>query len=93
MINITKAILNVIESIQPFDDLEALHVQDASNWIRTTTDSIFRISKPDKPPKHLVSYFVVVDEARHTRYSLSTTLNLGSGCQQGGMSRLTRVQR
>lgn len=34
MINITKAILNVIESIQPFDDLEALHVQDASNWIR-----------------------------------------------------------
>jgi 8-oxo-dGTP pyrophosphatase MutT (NUDIX family) len=66
MINITKAILNVIESIQPFDDLEALHVQDASNWIRTTTDSIFRISKPDKPPKHLVSYFVVVDEARHS---------------------------
>lgn len=69
VVNITKAILNVIESIQPFDDLEALHVQDASSWIRTTTDSIFRISKPDKPPKHLVSYFVVVDglcySARH----------------------------
>ena len=66
MINITKAILNVIESIQPFDDLEALHVQDASNWIRTTTNSIFRISKPDNPPKHLVSYFVPVDEARRS---------------------------
>lgn len=63
---ITNAILNVIESIQPFDDLEALHVQDASNWIRTTTDSIFRISKPDNPPKHLVAYFVPVDEARRS---------------------------
>ena len=66
MSNTTRDILNTIESIRPFDDLETLHIQDASNWIRSTTESIYRISKPDNPPKHLVSYFVPVDEARRS---------------------------
>ena len=48
-------------SIQPLDELEALHLSDALAWIESGAP-IFRVAKPAKPPKHLVSYFAVVDE-------------------------------
>jgi 8-oxo-dGTP pyrophosphatase MutT (NUDIX family) len=57
-----KNILQVVKSIEPFDEVEEAHTQDVENWIRST-DNIFRISKPDNPPKHLVSYFVILDES------------------------------
>lgn len=56
-----KEILEIIESIQPFDEIETAHIKDAVQWLKTT-DNVFRISKPDNPPKHLVSYFVLVDK-------------------------------
>ena len=49
-----------VAGIQPFDPLEAAHRADSLEWIANSTN-IFRIAKPDKPPKHLVSYFVVID--------------------------------
>ena len=61
-----KDILKLVESIQPFDVTEQTHINDATRWIRTTKDGVFRISKPDNPPKHLVSYFVPVDIANRS---------------------------
>ncbi len=53
-------IKQLIKSIKPFDDLEASHISDAIVWIDSGAE-IFRIEKPDIPPKHLVSYFVLFD--------------------------------
>ncbi len=57
---IRKQILQELQSISPLDALEAEHKVDAEDWLRTSVN-IFRIQAPDKPPKHLVAYFVVVD--------------------------------
>lgn len=53
-------IADEIQAIQAFDALEAKQIRDALVWVRTSVN-VFRIAKPDKPPKHLVSYFVLVD--------------------------------
>ena len=47
-------------SIEPLDELEALHLSDALAWVESGAP-IFRVAKPATPPKHLVSYFAVVD--------------------------------
>lgn len=57
----TENVLTAIARIQPYDQLEAEHIQDTIDWIKRGSD-IFRIQKPDVPNKHLVSYFVVLDE-------------------------------
>src|SRR3982750_4852614 len=57
-----KVVFHEVQFIVPFDDLEQGHINDALDWI-TNDGNIFRISKPDNPPKHLVSYFIVYDKA------------------------------
>lgn len=42
------------------DELEESHRKEALHWIGSGVE-IFRVEKPDKPPKHLVCYFVLVD--------------------------------
>lgn len=49
-----------VSKVRPFDDLEREHINDVISWIDSGVQ-IFRIQKPDKPPKHLVSYFVLID--------------------------------
>jgi 8-oxo-dGTP diphosphatase len=49
-----------ISEIVPFDVLEEEHQSDALAWVASGAD-LCRISKPATPPKHLVSYFAVVD--------------------------------
>jgi 8-oxo-dGTP pyrophosphatase MutT (NUDIX family) len=49
-----------VSSIQPFDALEESHQSDALVWIDSGAP-LFRTEKPATPPKHLVSYFAVVD--------------------------------
>lgn len=49
-----------VESICPLDSKEALHKQDCLDWIESGA-KLCRTRKPDTPPKHLVSYFVLVD--------------------------------
>lgn len=49
-----------ISSVVPFDDLEQVHVKDALAWVDSGSE-LFRVAKPATPPKHLVSYFAVVD--------------------------------
>lgn len=53
-------ILNIINSIQPFDDIETIHHSAIISWIESGAE-LFRIEKPSTPPKHLVSYFVLLD--------------------------------
>lgn len=55
-----EKILKLIKSIEPVDSLEFEHILDAIEWI-DSGEEIFRIEKPAMPPKHLVSYFVLVD--------------------------------
>jgi 8-oxo-dGTP diphosphatase len=54
------AIRQEIASINPLDELEETHRLEALAWVDSGA-SLFRIAKPDVPPKHLVSYFVLVD--------------------------------
>jgi len=58
--NMRDEILDEVKNIEPVDETERLHIDDVLSWIQGPSD-IFRIAKPDNPPKHLVSYFVVYD--------------------------------
>jgi len=53
-------ILGIVQGLAPHDELEQLHINDVVSWIQGP-NNLFRIAKPDNPPKHLVSYFVVYD--------------------------------
>jgi 8-oxo-dGTP diphosphatase len=55
-----SAIREEIASIEPFDELERAHREDALAWIDSGVE-LCRTQKPATPPKHLVSYFVLVD--------------------------------
>ncbi len=54
-----------INKIEPFDALEREHIQDVLVWL-DGDQPVFRVSKPDSPPKHLVSYFILYDEAKQS---------------------------
>ena len=55
-----SAIREEVASIEPFDALECAHREDALAWIDSGAE-LCRTQKPATPPKHLVSYFVLVD--------------------------------
>jgi 8-oxo-dGTP diphosphatase len=57
---IKTMILRDVMAINPLDDVESQHINDTLAWIQSGVN-IFRIEKPDKPPKHLVAYFVLID--------------------------------
>jgi 8-oxo-dGTP diphosphatase len=54
------AIRREVASIRPFDAQEAAHQADALVWIDSGAP-LCRTAKPATPPRHLVSYFAVVD--------------------------------
>lgn len=54
------AIRAEVSSIEPFDALERAHREDTLAWIDSGVE-LCRVHKPATPPKHLVSYFVLVD--------------------------------
>ena len=55
-----SAIRAEVLTIAPFDALEQAHRDDALAWIDSGVE-LCRLQKPATPPKHLVSYFAVVD--------------------------------
>jgi 8-oxo-dGTP diphosphatase len=55
-----QTIRDVVEQIQPFDEIEVEHRSKTLAWIDSAAQ-LFRVEKPAKPPKHLVSYFAVID--------------------------------
>lgn len=56
-----KTIYDIVASITPGDDLENQHRQETLTWIESGSP-LYRVTKPDTPPKHLVSYFILIDE-------------------------------
>lgn len=54
------AIRAEIAAIEPHDPLERTHLAAALAWVDSGAE-LCRIAKPATPPKHLVSYFAVVD--------------------------------
>jgi 8-oxo-dGTP pyrophosphatase MutT (NUDIX family) len=63
MTEAVRRIRDVILGIEPHDNLERRHKDEVLAWIDSGAQ-LFRISKPDNPPKHLVSYFVVFDQTK-----------------------------
>lgn len=57
---IIQAIRSDVADIPASDTLEQAHIDDVLSWIDSGAN-VFRIARPDKPPKHLVSYFVLID--------------------------------
>lgn len=57
------AIRREIESVEPADLSEVDDRADALAWIASGAP-LWRLQKPAVPPKHLVSYFVVIDGGR-----------------------------
>lgn len=57
---IREQIYRLIQQIEPFDAIEREHQDDALCWIRSGAE-IFRMQKPNIPPKHLVCYTVLQD--------------------------------
>jgi len=55
-----NTVLNLINKIQPFDNIEEKHIQDAKKWIESGSD-IFRYNSEQKnlPSKHLSCYWVL----------------------------------
>lgn len=58
---INKIIEEIVQSISAFDEIEQQHIVETLTWIRSGAP-LFRVEKPATPPKHLVSYFVLIDE-------------------------------
>jgi 8-oxo-dGTP diphosphatase len=54
------AVHKELGEIEPFDAVERMHLADAMAWVESGAQ-LWRTAKPATPPKHLVSYFVVVD--------------------------------
>lgn len=53
----------LLDGIEPWDGTELAHLARAREWVGSGAP-LYRVRKPDVPPMHLVSYFVVRDEAR-----------------------------
>jgi hypothetical protein len=49
-----------VERIVPFDEVESRDKEGVLEWIESGVE-LCRLKKPDVSPKHLVSYFLVVD--------------------------------
>ncbi len=75
-------ILQLISSINPYDKLEAEHITNTIKWINSG-EEIFRTQKPATPPKHLVSYFVLIDKVKK-KILLMDHINAGLWLPSGG---------
>ncbi|HEY3957573.1 MAG TPA: NUDIX hydrolase [Streptosporangiaceae bacterium] len=54
------AVRRLVSGIAPADETERAHRRDALAWLAGTGD-IYRRARPATPPKHLVSYAVLLD--------------------------------
>jgi hypothetical protein len=61
--NVKDKTLDLVVGINLHDSIEQQHINDTVAWIKGK-EKIFRISKPDNRDKHLVSYFVMFDQAK-----------------------------
>jgi len=61
MSSLLVTLTDIVESIAPYDERETQDKVTILRWINSG-QPIYRISKPDNPPKHLISYFVLFDK-------------------------------
>ncbi|MET7770227.1 NUDIX domain-containing protein [Nocardia sp. NPDC005366] len=57
---VTAGIAEIVGGVRAFDELERTHIATTLAWL-ASTDDVFRRVKPAVPPRHLVSYAVLVD--------------------------------
>jgi ADP-ribose pyrophosphatase YjhB (NUDIX family) len=72
----------LVSAIVPLDELEAEHRHSTLRWLKST-DDVFRRVKPVTPPRHLVAYTAVLDEADHSSL-LVDHINAGRWLPPGG---------
>jgi hypothetical protein len=60
MDKVRQEIYEQVQPVVPFDDAEAVD-RNAILQLVQSGEPVFRIEKPAKPPKHLVSYFALYD--------------------------------
>lgn len=77
-----KVVSSVIEKVQPYDAVEVEHKNDALQWVNSGAQ-LFRIRKPDIPPKHLVAYFTLYD-AKSQSFLIVDHINSGLRLPAGG---------
>src|SRR5215471_11862063 len=53
----------IVSAVEPWDDQEAGQKAEILDWL-ASGDDVFRRVRPATPPRHLVSYAVLVDEPR-----------------------------
>ena len=58
--NHRNEIVNLIKSVDCYDEIEKEHIENTINWINSDAE-IFRIEKPATPIKHLVCFTVLYD--------------------------------
>jgi len=63
MQTIRDQIKNIVQSIIPYDQIEKNHINNVVQRIDSWAE-LFRIQKDAVPPKHLVSYSVVIDKSK-----------------------------
>nr|WP_324291280.1 NUDIX domain-containing protein [Actinoplanes pyxinae] len=73
---------DLVAGIEPGDDLEAAHREQALEWLGRT-DDVYRRAKPATPDQHLVSYVVPVDP-RDGAILLVDHVNAGLWLPPGG---------
>jgi len=59
---LVEGVRRLVEEIEPVDLLERGHRAEAMSWLGTTTDVFRSTSTPVAPVRHLVSYFLLIDE-------------------------------
>ncbi len=59
-VRVRDEIRELVEALEPVDELEARHRAECLAWL-AATDDIFRREKPRTPSPHLVAYFLLLD--------------------------------
>jgi 8-oxo-dGTP pyrophosphatase MutT (NUDIX family) len=80
--DVEAEVRKLVADIKPYDDLEKNHIEDTLAWIDSSAP-LFRITKPDNPPKHLVCYSVLYDETMN-RLMLVDHIKASSWLPAGG---------
>ncbi|NUS83808.1 MAG: NUDIX domain-containing protein [Streptomyces sp.] len=89
-------LIDLLNGLEPWDLLEQEHIGSARSWIASGAP-LARVAKPDTPPMHLVSYFVMLDRVRQKvllgEHRLAGLwLPAGGHCEEGEVPWTTTVR-
>ncbi|MBV9025587.1 MAG: NUDIX domain-containing protein [Streptomycetaceae bacterium] len=61
--DLRSLVTGLLDGLEPWDALEREHIDSTRRWVDSGAP-LTRVMKPDTPPMHLVSYFVMLDRAQ-----------------------------